>query len=226
MKVLLVENEPAFSEALSYMLGRDGFDVAVATTGQDAIHMFHRIAPDVILLDVLLPGMSGLDVCTAIRRTSDVPIIMVTARDSETDKVVGLEMGADDYITKPYSHAELLARMHAVMRRATPALADVNPRVLTEGPVGIDIDSHVVTLNGRPVPMALKEFELLEMLVRNSGRVMTRGQLYDRVWGTDRAWDNKTLDVHIRRLRAKIEPDPAHPRHLITIRGLGYRFDP
>ena len=151
---------------------------------------------------------------------------MVTARGTETDKVVGLEMGADDYITKPYSHAELLARIHAVMRRATVVSADLTPRVLTEGPVCIDTDRHVVTVNGRPVPMALKEFELLEMLVRNAGRVMTRGQLYDRIWGIDRAWDNKTLDVHIKRLRDKIEPDHAHPRHLITIRGLGYRFDP
>ena len=226
MKVLLVEDEPAFSEALSYLLRRDGFDVEVATTGPDALHLFHRIAPDVVLLDVMLPGMSGLDVCTAIRKTSDVPIIMVTARDTETDKVVGLEMGADDYVTKPYSHAELLARIHAVIRRATPAPADLTPRVLTEGPICIDTDRHVVTVNGRPVPMALKEFELLETLVRNAGRVMTRGQLYDRIWGTDRAWDNKTLDVHIKRLRAKIEPDHAHPRHLITIRGLGYRFDP
>jgi two-component system response regulator RegX3 len=226
MQVLLVEDEPAFSDALSYLLRRDGFDVVVATTGQDAIRTFHRISPDVILLDVMLPGMSGLDVCATIRRASDVPIIMVTARDTETDKVVGLEMGADDYITKPYSHAELLARIRAVIRRATPAPAQLTPRVITEGPVCIDTDRHTVTVNGSAVPMALKEFELLETLVRNSGRVMTRGQLYDRIWGTERAWDNKTLDVHIKRLRAKIEPDRAHPRHLVTIRGLGYRFDP
>lgn len=226
MKLLLVEDEPAFSEALSYLLRRDGFDVSVAETGQDAIHTFNRVDPDLVLLDVLLPGMSGLDVCTAIRRTSDVPIIMVTARDTETDKVVGLEIGADDYVTKPYSHAELLARIHAVIRRASAVSADLTPRVLNEGPVGIDTDRHVVTVNGRPVPMALKEFQLLDLLVRNAGRVLTRGQLYDRIWGTDRARDSKTLDVHMNRLRAKIEPDHVHHRHLITIRGLGYRFDP
>jgi two-component system, OmpR family, response regulator RegX3 len=223
-RVLVVEDEESFSDALSYMLRKEGFEVAIAATGPDALTEFDRTGADIVLLDLMLPGLSGTEVCRTIRQRSNVPIIMVTARDAEIDKVVGLEIGADDYVTKPYSPRELVARVRAVLRRrAEPE--EVSPGALEAGPVRMDVDRHTVTVNGATVPLPLKEFELLEMLLRNAGRVLTRGQLIDRIWGADYVGDTKTLDVHVKRLRAKIEPEPGTPRFLVTVRGLGYKFE-
>jgi two-component system, OmpR family, response regulator RegX3 len=222
-RVLVVEDEESFSDALSYMLRREGFEVAVAGTGPDALSQFDRSGADLVLLDLMLPGLSGTEVCRALRQRSTVPVIMLTARDSEIDKVVGLELGADDYVTKPFSSRELVARIRAVLRRRGDLEAD--PAALEAGPVRMDVERHVVTVNGGTVPMPLKEFDLLELLLRNAGRVLTRAQLIDRVWGADYVGDTKTLDVHVKRLRAKIEPDPPNPRYLVTVRGLGYKFE-
>ena len=223
-RVLVVEDEESFSEALSYMLRREGFEVAVAGSGPDALSEFDRSGADLVLLDLMLPGLSGTEVCRTLRQKSSVPVIMLTARDSEIDKVVGLELGADDYVTKPFSSRELVARIRAVLRRRGEP-EEPAPATLEVGPVRMDIERHVVTVNGGQVPMPLKEFDLLELLLRNAGRVLTRGQLIDRVWGADYVGDTKTLDVHVKRLRAKIEPDPANPRHLVTVRGLGYKLE-
>jgi two-component system response regulator RegX3 len=223
--VLVVEDEESFSDALSYMLRKEGFEVSVAATGTEALTEFERTGADIVLLDLMLPEMSGSEVCRQMRATSNVPIIMVTARDSEIDKVVGLEIGADDYVTKPYSPRELVARIRAVLRRHTeqPELVQAT---LEAGPVRMDVDRHVVSVDGGQVALPLKEFELLEMFLRNAGRVLTRGQLIDRVWGADYVGDTKTLDVHVKRLRSKIEPEPSVPRHIVTVRGLGYKFEP
>jgi two-component system response regulator RegX3 len=222
--VLVVEDEESFSEPLAYMLRREGFEVAVAATGPDALSEFDRSGADLVLLDLMLPGLSGTEVCRTLRQRSNVPVIMLTARDTEIDKVVGLELGADDYVTKPFSSRELVARIRAVLRRRGES-EELVPSALEAGPVRMDVDRHVVTVNGGQVPMPLKEFDLLELLLRNTGRVLTRGQLIDRVWGADYVGDTKTLDVHVKRLRAKIEPDPSSPRYLVTVRGLGYKFE-
>jgi two-component system, OmpR family, response regulator RegX3 len=223
-RVLVVEDEESFSDALSYMLRREGFDAVVAATGPDALAEFDRGGADVVLLDLMLPGLPGTEVCRALRTRSTVPIIMLTAKDSEIDKVVGLELGADDYVTKPYSARELVARIRAVLRRGGDA-EPTGDGVLAAGPVRMDVERHVVAVDGRPVALPLKEFDLLELLLRNAGRVLTRGQLIDRVWGSDYVGDTKTLDVHVKRLRAKIEPDPANPTFLLTVRGLGYKLE-
>ncbi|MBM7052248.1 MULTISPECIES: response regulator transcription factor [unclassified Rothia (in: high G+C Gram-positive bacteria)] len=224
-RILVVEDEESLSEPLAFLLGREGFEVQVIDNGIDAVTEFERNGADLVLLDVMLPGQSGMEVCKQIRFTSTVPIIMLTAKDSEIDKVVGLELGADDYVTKPYSARELIARIRAVLRRRGD-LEDVADSAIESGPVRMDIERHVVTVLGQPVSMPLKEFELLEMLLRNAGRVLTRSQLIDRVWGTDYVGDTKTLDVHIKRLRSKVEPDPSDPRYVVTVRGLGYKFEP
>ena len=223
-RLLVVEDEKSFSDALSYVLTKEGFDVSVAATGPAAIETFDRSGADLVLLDLMLPGLSGTEVCRALRSRSAVPIIMVTARDSEVDKVVGLELGADDYVTKPYSTRELIARIRAVLRRGGD-VEDGSDATIEAGPVRMDFERHVVTVAGEIIALPLKEFDLLELLLRNSGRVLTRGQLIDRVWGADYVGDTKTLDVHVKRLRAKIEPDPTNPVHLITVRGLGYKFE-
>lgn len=223
-RVLVVEDEESFSDPLSWLLKQEGFEVAVAQTGPEALAEFDRGGADIVLLDLMLPGLSGTEVCRQLRQRSAVPVIMLTARDSEIDKVVGLELGADDYVTKPYSTRELLARMRAVLRRGSEP-EDLAPAALEAGPVRMDVDRHVVTVSGDTVQLPLKEFELLEMLLRNAGRVLTRGQLIDRVWGADYVGDTKTLDVHVKRLRAKVEPDPGSPKHLVTVRGLGYKFE-
>jgi two-component system response regulator RegX3 len=223
-RILIVEDEVSFSDPLSYVLRKEGYDVAVAETGPDGLAEFDKNGADLVLLDLMLPGLSGVDVCRALRQRSTVPVIMLTAKDSEIDKVVGLEIGADDYVTKPYSSRELLARVKAVLRRlAEPE--ELLPATLEAGPVRMDVERHTVSVSGRPTSLPLKEFELLEMLLRNSGRVLTRMQLIDRVWGSDYVGDTKTLDVHVKRLRAKIEPDPGAPRYLVTVRGLGYKFE-
>ncbi|WBB66238.1 response regulator transcription factor [Micromonospora sp. WMMD812] len=225
-RVLVVEDEESFSDALSYMLRKEGFEVSVAATGPSALTEFDRTGADIVLLDLMLPEMSGTEVCRQLRQRSHVPIIMVTARDSEIDKVVGLEIGADDYVTKPYSPRELVARIRAVLRRQSPEVAESGAPTLAAGPVRMDIERHVVTVDGATVQLPLKEFELLELLLRNAGRVLTRGQLIDRVWGADYVGDTKTLDVHVKRLRSKIEPEPSAPRFIVTVRGLGYKFEP
>ncbi|GIJ07553.1 response regulator [Micromonospora andamanensis] len=225
-RVLVVEDEESFSDALSYMLRKEGFEVSVAATGTSALTEFDRTGADIVLLDLMLPEMSGTEVCRQLRQRSPVPIIMVTARDSEIDKVVGLEIGADDYVTKPYSPRELVARIRAVLRRQSPEAPESGVPTLAAGPVRMDIERHVVTVDGGTVQLPLKEFELLELLLRNAGRVLTRGQLIDRVWGADYVGDTKTLDVHVKRLRSKIEPEPSTPRHIVTVRGLGYKFEP
>ena len=225
-KVLIVEDEISFSDALAYLLKKESYEVEVAVNGAEAIERFQSFNPDLILLDLMIPEVSGTEVCRVIRSTSQVPIIMLTAKDSEIDKVVGLELGADDYVTKPYSSRELLARMKAVMRRNSGDNAGLEEgALLTAGTVRMDIDKHQVTVNSVAVTFPLKEFELLEFLMRNSGRVLTRSQLIDRVWGNDYFGDTKTLDVHIKRLRAKIEEDPANPKIIHTIRGLGYKLE-
>ncbi|MGB5953634.1 MAG: response regulator transcription factor [Ornithinimicrobium sp.] len=223
-RILVVEDEESYSDPLSYLLGKEGYEVAVAGTGTAAIEEFDKSGADLVLLDLMLPGLSGVDVCRALRQRSSVPVIMLTAKDSEVDKVVGLEIGADDYVTKPYSARELLARIKAVLRRQSEP-EELVPSIISAGPVRIDVERHHVTVLGERITLPLKEFELLEMLLRNSGRVMTRGQLIDRVWGSDYVGDTKTLDVHVKRLRAKVEPDPAKPRHIQTVRGLGYKFE-
>ena len=225
-RILVVEDEESFSEALGYLLGREGFDVTLADTGTKAIEEFDRVGADLVLLDLMLPGLSGTEVCKQLRQRSAVPIIMLTAKDSEVDKVVGLELGADDYVTKPYSSRELVARIRAVLRRNSDLGDDVaSPGTLSVGPVRLDTERHVVEINGTVAHFPLKEFELLEFLMRNSGRVLTRTQLIDRVWGSDYVGDTKTLDVHIKRLRAKIETDPANPVFIQTVRGLGYKLE-
>jgi two-component system response regulator RegX3 len=223
-RVLVVEDEESFSDALSFMLRKEGFEVGVATTGTDAVAQFDQHGADLVLLDLMLPGMSGTEVCRTLRQRSNVPIIMVTAKDGEVDKVVGLELGADDYVTKPFSSRELVARIRAVLRRVAEP-EELVPGTIEAGPVRMDVERHVVTVDGEPVALPLKEFELLELLLRNAGRVLTRGMLIDRVWGSDYVGDGKTLDVHVKRLRAKIEADPATPVHLVTVRGLGYKFE-
>jgi two-component system, OmpR family, response regulator RegX3 len=224
-RVLVVEDEESFSDALSYMLRKEGFEVAVAGSGPDALESFDRAGADLVLLDLMLPGLPGTEVCRELRTKSNVPVIMLTAKDSEVDKVVGLELGADDYVTKPFSSRELVARIRAVLRRRGD-VEEFDPATLEAGPVRMDVERHVVTVSGREVQLPLKEFELLEVLLRNAGRVLTRMQLIDRVWGADYVGDTKTLDVHIKRLRAKIEPAPSTPRFIVTVRGLGYKFEP
>ena len=225
-RILVVEDEDSFSDALSYLLGREGFEVGVADTGPKAIEEFDRNGADLVLLDLMLPGLSGTEVCRQLRQRSNIPIIMLTAKDSEVDKVVGLELGADDYVTKPYSSRELVARIRAVLRRnGSLSEGDVDGPILAAGPVRMDVDRHMVSVGTNTVQLPLKEFELLEFLMRNSGRVLTRIQLIDRVWGSDYVGDTKTLDVHIKRLRAKIEEDPANPVFIQTVRGLGYKME-
>lgn len=224
-KILIVEDEEALSDPLAFLLGREGFQTIVVDNGLDALPVFDREGADLVLLDVMLPGMSGMEVCRKLREVSSVPIIMLTAKDSELDKVLGLELGADDYVTKPYSARELIARIRAVLRRRSAETDSATESVLQGGPVRMDIDRHVVTVNGEEISMPLKEFELLEILLRNVGRVMTRGQLIERVWGSDYVGDTKTLDVHIKRLRSKIEPDSSAPQYVVTVRGLGYKFE-
>jgi two-component system response regulator RegX3 len=222
--ILVVEDEESFRDALHYMLTREGFEVVLAPNGAEGIKLFDAKNPDLVLLDLMLPEVSGTEVCKYIRTKSSTPVIMLTAKDTEIDKVVGLELGADDYVTKPFSTRELLARIRAVMRRGGEVEID-SIGAIEGGPIRMDVERHTLTVNGTSIPMPLKEFELLEFLMRNSGRVLTRGQLMDRVWGSNYVGDGKTLDVHIKRIRSKIEPDPANPVYLSTIRGLGYRFE-
>ena len=221
--VLIVEDEESYRDALGFMLEREGFEVILAADGAEGLAQFERHGADIVLLDLMMPGLSGTEVCRRLRQKSSVPIIMVTARDAEIDKVVGLELGADDYVTKPFSHRELLARVRAVLRRGQDV--ELMPDVIESAGVRMDVERHEVWVDGEPVRLALKEFELLEMLLRNAGRVMTRGQLIDRIWGADYVGDTKTLDVHVKRLRGKIETDPANPNLLLTVRGLGYKFE-
>ena len=225
-KLLVIEDEESFSETLSYMLTREGFDVRVAATGPAGIEEFERYGADLVLLDLMLPGLPGTEVCRRLRERSDVPVIMLTARDSEIDKVVGLELGADDYVTKPFSARELVARIRAVLRRRSDSADIASSGTIESGPVRLDAERHVVTVRGDAVTLPLREFELLELLLRNASRVLTRHQLIDRLWGSDYVGDTKTLDVHVKRLRSRIEADPARPRHLVTVRGLGYKFEP
>jgi two-component system, OmpR family, response regulator RegX3 len=223
-RILIVEDEPSLSEPLQYLLEREGYETTVAADGPAALAEFERAGADLVLLDLMLPGLPGTEVCREIRQSSTVPIIMLTAKDSEVDIVVGLELGADDYVTKPYKTRELLARIRAVLRRHTEPEDDFDS-VLEAGDVRMDVERHTVSVGGRETPMPLKEFELLELLLRNAGRVLTRGQLIDRVWGADYFGDTKTLDVHIKRIRSKIEKTPSDPKLLVTVRGLGYRFE-
>ncbi|MBN9643872.1 response regulator transcription factor [Corynebacterium mendelii] len=229
-RILIVEDEESLADPLAFLLKKEGFEVVIAGDGRTALDEFDKGGIDIVLLDLMLPGMSGTDVCKKLRATSSVPVIMVTARDSEIDKVVGLELGADDYVTKPYSSRELIARIRAVLRRGGEAADEAaddadDTAVLSGGRVVMDVDRHTVTVDGRDVQMPLKEFDLLEYLLRNSGRVLTRSQLIDRVWGADYVGDTKTLDVHVKRLRSKIEENPSHPVNLVTVRGLGYKFE-
>jgi two-component system response regulator RegX3 len=221
-RLLVVDDELNYVEPLSFLLDREGFSVDVATSGSAALEMFEAGTYDIVLLDLMLPGVPGTDVCRQLRKRSDVPIIMLTAKGTELDKVLGLELGADDYVTKPFSARELVARIRAVMRRARPAPEGV----LRVGPIVMDVERYAVTVNDRPVRLTPKEFELLEVLLRAAGRVLTRDQLMDLVWGSNYVGDTKTLDVHIKRLRAKLEPDPSDPRHVLTVRGVGYRLVP
>jgi two-component system response regulator RegX3 len=227
--VLLVEDEESFIDALTIGLKKEGFRVEVARDGMEALNKFDVVQPDVVLLDVMLPKISGIDVCRQLRKKTQVPIIMVTAKGAEIDTVVGLEVGADDYITKPYRMRELVARMRAVLRRvpneSTSGMTDLDGNTLVVGEVILDPEQHKVVVNGAEVAMPLKEFELLHILLANAGRVLPRETLIDRVWGTDYVGDTKTLDVHIKRLRAKVEDDPASPTRIVTIRGLGYKFE-
>ena len=224
-KVLVIEDEESFREALEFILTKEGFQIESAATGSDGLTAFDKYNPDIILLDLMLPGMSGTDVCKSIRAKSNVPIIMLTAKDAEVDKVVGLEVGADDYVTKPFSSPELIARIRAVLRRGSSEPRVVDEDVIELGPIKLDIARHSVQVNNQEVTMPLKEFEVLEYLMENSGRVLTRGQLMDRIWGSNYVGDGKTLDVHIKRIRSKIEQDPANPKLLHTVRGLGYKFE-
>ncbi|GAA1285785.1 MULTISPECIES: response regulator transcription factor [Brachybacterium] len=224
-RILIVEDEESFSDPLSYSLRKEGYEVAVADNGTDGLRIFSAHGADLVLLDLMLPGVSGTEVCREIRRTSSVPVIMLTAKDDEFDKVLGLELGADDYVTKPYSSRELLARIKAVLRRGQDSADADEDSTLQAGHLMMDVERHVVQVRGEDVALPLKEFELLEMLLRNVDRVLTRGQLIDRVWGANYVGDTKTLDVHVKRLRAKIEDDPKNPVHLVTVRGLGYKFE-
>ena len=225
-RVLIVEDEESLADPLAYLLRKEGFEVAAAADGPSALAEFDRAGADIGLLDLMLPGMSGTDVCKQLRARSAVPVIMVTARDSEIDKVLGLELGADDYVTKPYSARELIARIRAVLRRGGESEESMyTDLVLEAGPVRMDVERHVVSVDGEQIALPLKEFDLLEYLMRNKGRVLTRGQLIDRVWGADYVGDTKTLDVHVKRLRSKIEVDPANPTRLLTVRGLGYKLE-
>jgi two-component system response regulator RegX3 len=223
-RILIVEDEPSLSEPLAFLLEREGYEPTIVADGLAAVAEFERNGSDLVLLDLMLPGLSGTEVCRELRSRSSVPIIMLTAKDSEIDIVVGLELGADDYVTKPYSTRELLARIRAILRRRVED-DDDREAVLEAGTVRMDIERHTVSVDGRETPMPLKEFELLEVLLRNSGRVLTRGQLIDRVWGADYYGDTKTLDVHIKRIRSRIEASPSDPTMLVTVRGLGYRFE-
>jgi two-component system response regulator RegX3 len=224
--VLVVEDESSFVDALTVGLGREGFRVAVAVDGAEALDRFDVVRPDLVLLDVMLPKVSGVDVCRELRKRSQVPIIMVTAKSAEIDTVVGLEVGADDYVTKPYRIRELVARMRAVMRRtAADAGGELSVGAIAVGDVWLDPDEHRVTVAGEEVGLPLKEFELLHLLLANAGRVLPRETLIDRVWGSDYVGDTKTLDVHVKRLRAKVEPDPTNPERIVTIRGLGYKYE-
>jgi two-component system, OmpR family, response regulator RegX3 len=225
-RILLVEDEESFSDPLSYLLRKEGYDVSVAETGPEALEDFDRAGADLVLLDLMLPGLSGMDVCRALRQRSSVPVIMLTAKDSEIDKVVGLELGADDYVTKPFSARELVARIRAVLRRRSDTAEAVVTGIVEAGPVRLDPDRHVVSVRGETITLPLREFELLELLLRNAGRVLTRNQLIDRLWGSDYVGDTKTLDVHVKRLRSRVEEHPARPKHLVTVRGLGYKFEP
>ena len=224
-KILIIEDEDSVLDPLELLLNKEGFSIETARNGRDGLDKFWKVNPDLVLLDLMLPEISGTEFCRQIRVKSTVPIIMLTAKDTEVDKVVGLELGADDYVVKPYSKAELVARIKAVLRRHSSEKTFEDAGTLAAGPVKIDIDRHSVTISGISVSLPLKEFELLEFLVRNSGRVLTRTQLIDRVWGSDYFGDTKTLDVHVKRLRAKIEKDPANPVYIQTIRGLGYKFE-
>jgi two-component system response regulator RegX3 len=226
IKILVVEDEKSFSEPLAYLLGREGYEVEVAADGNEALLKFEKLGADLVLLDLMLPGLNGTEVCRQIRQTSNVPIIMLTAKDDEVDKVVGLELGADDYVTKPYSSRELVARVKAVLRRGTESVGNSgDARILEVGQLKLDIDRHSITFNQENISLPLKEFELLEFLMRNAGRVLTRDQLIDRIWGSDYVGDTKTLDVHIKRLRSKFEKDPANPDLIQTVRGLGYKLE-
>lgn len=222
-RILIMEDEESYREALTYMLGMEGYDVCAMPDGASGLAEFDRTGADLVLLDLMMPGMPGTEVCRALRARGNVAIVMVTARDGEVDKVVGLELGADDYVTKPFSHRELVARIRAVLRRGQDQ--GLLSTVVEVDGVRLDVDRHRVTVDGVEVRFALREFELLEFLLRNAGRVLTRGQLIERVWGSDYVGDTKTLDVHIKRLRAKIEKDPASPLRLVTVRGLGYKFE-
>ena len=226
--ILIVEDEESLADPLAFLLRKEGFEPIVAHDGKTALEEFERHDVDIVLLDLMLPGMSGTDVCKQLRATSSVPVIMVTARDSEIDKVVGLELGADDYVNKPYSSLELIARIRAVLRRGGDAVEveeEFEEQVLEGGRVRMDVERHTVSVDGEPISMPLKEFDLLEYLLRNAGRVLTRGQLIDRIWGADYVGDTKTLDVHVKRLRSKIEQEPSRPQHLVTVRGLGYKYE-
>ncbi len=222
-RILIIEDEDSYREALAFMLRKEGYDVGVAPDGDEGLAEFDRHGADLVLLDLMMPGMPGTEVCRQLRQRGNVAIVMVTARDEEVDKVVGLELGADDYVTKPFSHRELVARIRAVLRRGQDQV--LLPDVVEVDGVRLDTERHRVTVDGEDVRFALREFELLELLMRNAGRVMTRGQLIDRIWGSDYVGDTKTLDVHVKRLRSKIEADPANPRRLVTVRGLGYKFE-
>ena len=226
-RILLVEDEESYRAPLAYRLEKDGFEVAQAETGPQAVELFAQAGADLVLLDLMLPGMDGTEVCRELRRTSDVPVIMLTAKDDEIDKVVGLEIGADDYVTKPYSYRELLARMRAVLRRRGDLSAsevEEDGDVVQVGRIVMDRQRHEVTVDGALVAVPLREFELLEMFLRNPDRVLTRGQLIDRIWGANYVGDTKTRDVHVKRLRSKIEDDPGQPTVLVTVRGLGYKL--
>lgn len=223
-KILVVEDEKSLSEPLAYLLRREGYEVSIVDNGIAAVAAVEASPPDLMLLDLMLPGLAGTEVCREVRLRSSLPIIMLTAKDSEVDIVVGLELGADDYVTKPYSSRELLARIKAVLRRRREDSSELS-RVLDYHGVVLDSDRHQLTVKGEPVSLPLKEFELLELLMLNAGRVLTRGQIIDRVWGSDYFGDTKTLDVHIKRLRSKIEDSPGEPTLIVTVRGLGYRFD-
>jgi two-component system response regulator RegX3 len=222
--ILIVEDERSLSEPLAFLLEREGYTTAIAKDGPSAVTAFDRESPDLVLLDLMLPGFPGTEVCRQLRAKSSVPIIMLTAKDSEVDIVVGLELGADDYVTKPYSSRELVARIRAVLRRRLE-LGGEDGAVHSAGDIVMDVERHTVTVRGDLVSMPLKEFELLEFFLRNAGRVLTRGQLIDRVWGADYVGDTKTLDVHVKRIRGRIERDPANPVLLVTVRGLGYRLE-
>ncbi|NLE98202.1 MAG: response regulator transcription factor [Propionibacterium sp.] len=222
-RILIIEDEESYREALTFMLQKEGFDVVAAADGAEGLAEFDKQGADLVLLDLMMPGMPGLEVCKQLRARSNVAIVMVTALDSEVDKVVGLELGADDYVTKPFSPRELVARVRAVLRRGQEQ--ELVPDVVEAGGVRIDVERHQVYVDGEEVRFALREFNLLELLLRNPGRVLTRGQLIDRIWGSDYVGDTKTLDVHIKRLRSKIEPDPSRPTRLVTVRGLGYKYE-